>query len=666
MKSPSLRNFPCFLKLFFKPQLNGSLFVLCLVLFTPQHARAVPTFSSAKWIDGSEVDPSEIGARTPLILIHGILSDATIWADFLKYYAASDALKKRFKPYVFQYQTETRKMSVTDPETILGMGRILGDNIRGPVVIMAHSIGGLVARTMMATRSLSGSRGGDNVLLLVTLATPHHGTPLANEYLANGGGALGELFLDLAPGFASDMLWDCYDSIRFNNACGSGIASDSDFNKIVAYGALYIPARPPSSMYDFGQALLCKQYQDRYCGNDGVVPIQSALFYHEQQDNIRRRTVDGFCDHSEIYSGTKTVNAGTPIFDSISADLQSAVRLRPDVQTRTMVTSDIGTRTATIRGIIVSDGGAPISDYRFDWGLNHAALDRSVLRGDVLINSSDFRTILQDLLPETTYYFRAWARNSSSQVGPCTPEAGWGCGEILSFRTLPAGTIVAPRAEPVSEVTVNSFTAKWQTVSGAAGYRVDVSTTSSFSLFVSGYENLDVGNVATQLISGLRSGTMYFYRIRAYTSDGRVSPNSSMIGVRTSGNVQTVGVPLISPEAGEYPAPLNVQITCPTPDVTIYYSVGENDPTTASARYTAPFSLNASGTVKARAFKEGFEPSAIASTRFVLSTVSRANDKFENRITLSGVEATVYASAAGTAWSAALVESGSLGRGGRN
>ena len=40
---------------------------------------------------------------------------------------------------------------------------------------------------------------------------------------------------------------------------------------------------------------------------------------------MRARQVDGSCDHFQIYSGQSTVNGGTPIFDSITTDLQSVV-----------------------------------------------------------------------------------------------------------------------------------------------------------------------------------------------------------------------------------------------------------------------------------------------------------------------------------------------------
>ncbi len=51
----------------------------------------------------------------------------------------------------------------------------------------------------------------------------------------------------------------------------------------------------------------------------------------------------------------------------------------------------------------------------------------------------------------------------------------------------------APTANAATSVTSSSFTANWSSVSGATGYRLDVSTSSTFSGFLSGYQNLDVG-----------------------------------------------------------------------------------------------------------------------------------------------------------------------------
>jgi len=71
--------------------------------------------------------------------------------------------------------------------------------------------------------------------------------------------------------------------------------------------------------------------------------------------------------------------------------------------------------------------------------------------------------------------------------------------------------------------TRGSFLASWDSVSGATGYRLDVSISSSFSSYVSGYQDLDVGNATNRIVSGLRPGTIYYYRVRAYNSLGASS-----------------------------------------------------------------------------------------------------------------------------------------------
>jgi Fibronectin type III domain len=95
-----------------------------------------------------------------------------------------------------------------------------------------------------------------------------------------------------------------------------------------------------------------------------------------------------------------------------------------------------------------------------------------------------------------------------------------------------AATPAAPRAAGASNVTASSFTANWSTVSGATGYRLDVSRSSTFVNYVLGYQNLDVGNTTSRNVTGLTRNTNYYYRLRAYNGNG-TSPNSNVIKVKT-------------------------------------------------------------------------------------------------------------------------------------
>src|SRR5260221_8407020 len=67
-----------------------------------------------------------------------------------------------------------------------------------------------------------------------------------------------------------------------------------------------------------------------------------------------------------------------------------------------------------------------------------------------------------------------------------------------------------PTAYAATAVTSNGFTANWSSVTVATGYRVDLSTSSTFNTFVSGYQNLDVGNLTGGTVRGVRRGAPYY------------------------------------------------------------------------------------------------------------------------------------------------------------
>ena len=85
------------------------------------------------------------------------------------------------------------------------------------------------------------------------------------------------------------------------------------------------------------------------------------------------------------------------------------------------------------------------------------------------------------------------------------------------------GEIPAEAEIEIPAPTRSSFMANWKKVSGATDYRLDVSTSSSFNSYVDGYEDLTVGNVTGRVVTGLSSGTTYYYRVRPYDATGAVA-----------------------------------------------------------------------------------------------------------------------------------------------
>ena len=106
----------------------------------------------------------------------------------------------------------------------------------------------------------------------------------------------------------------------------------------------------------------------------------------------------------------------------------------------------------------------------------------------------------------------------------------------LTADITPAGPS-APTANAASGKTTYSFSANWDAVSGATGYKLDVATDAGFTSLVSGYNDLAVSGV-TKLVGGLTVNTVYYYRLRATNADG-TSANSNTI---TTGTLAVLNV----------------------------------------------------------------------------------------------------------------------------
>jgi hypothetical protein len=96
----------------------------------------------------------------------------------------------------------------------------------------------------------------------------------------------------------------------------------------------------------------------------------------------------------------------------------------------------------------------------------------------------------------------------------------------------------APETVSPPAPTRSTFMATWERVSAAKGYLLDVSTNSSFTTYLDGYRELDIGDATGRLVTGLNRGTTYYYRVRPYNAAGA----ANYLAVKTATTVPTVGL----------------------------------------------------------------------------------------------------------------------------
>ncbi|MDQ1284188.1 MAG: hypothetical protein QG620_536 [Patescibacteria group bacterium] len=133
------------------------------------------------------VDQTSLGKRIPLILIHGNNSENERdfrWGNFLKKFRKDAEFSEKYKVYKFRWDSEKSNL-----DNGIALGYAIDSSIalvNKKVTILAHSRGGLVARYFMNRYTIKSGRyagklGGERVKYLVTLATPHRGSPGADN-----------------------------------------------------------------------------------------------------------------------------------------------------------------------------------------------------------------------------------------------------------------------------------------------------------------------------------------------------------------------------------------------------------------------------------------------------------------------------------------------------
>ncbi len=292
-------------------------------------------------------------------------------------------------------------------------------------------------------------------------------------------------------------------------------------------------------------------------------------------------------------SGQITVPAGTTGVIAIAASAANSIALRDATQdTAPIITiqpvsqsvPEIQSATFTV----TANGGGP---FTYQWRKNGLAISgatsaKLTLANLIFADAGDYDVVV------------------SNHVGTVTSN-------VVTLTITPAVTVPSmPILYMATAITTNGFTARWGSVVGATSYHFDVSTNINFNSFVTGFQNLDVGNVTVFAVTGLNASTTYYFRVRAVNAVG--ASTSSWTGDATT----AAPPPDVAPSIGS--------------DTTTTFTVGVNCTYTLRASgYPAP-TLGVSGQPSWVTFNStsgvlsGTPPSGTGGSQFVF-TVTASN-----------------------------------------